>query len=57
MGKPGYTYEIACAQLCGLGHYKMQGFMRIQTQEEFDAWMQAEVEKAKQRKTDDFWDQ
>jgi len=32
-------YEIACAQLCGLGHYRMRGYMTIQTQEEFDAWL------------------
>lgn len=32
-------FEIACAQLCGLGHYRMRGFLTIQTQEEFDAWL------------------
>ncbi len=31
-------YEIACAQLCGLGHYKMRGEVHIKTPEEFDAW-------------------
>ncbi|MBI5217147.1 MAG: hypothetical protein HY960_15430 [Ignavibacteriae bacterium] len=31
--------EIACAQLCGLGHYRMRGYMIIQTPEEFNAWM------------------
>lgn len=56
-GQDDYTYEIACAQLCGLGHYRMKGFMTIHTAEEFDAWMAAEEEKAKQTETDDFWDQ
>lgn len=35
--------EIACAQLCGLGHYRMRGFMTVQTQEDFDAWVAAQV--------------
>jgi cytochrome c oxidase subunit 2 len=29
-------FEIACAQLCGTGHYKMRGEMIVLTQEEFD---------------------
>jgi cytochrome c oxidase subunit 2 len=37
-------YEIACSQLCGLGHYRMRGFVTIQPQAEFDAWM-ADQEK------------
>ncbi|MBM4166918.1 MAG: hypothetical protein FJ218_08405 [Ignavibacteria bacterium] len=31
--------EIACAQLCGLGHFRMRGYMNVQTTEEFEAWM------------------
>jgi cytochrome c oxidase subunit 2 len=31
--------EIACAQLCGLGHYRMRGYLYIQTQEEFNNWI------------------
>lgn len=31
--------EMACAQLCGLGHYRMRGYVNIQTQEEYDIWM------------------
>jgi cytochrome c oxidase subunit II len=38
-GKPEFQYEIACAQLCGLGHYRMRGFVTVQTAEEFQAWM------------------
>jgi len=37
--------EIACAQLCGLGHFKMRGYMTVQTQDEFNAWI-AEQEAA-----------
>lgn len=32
-------WEIACSQLCGLGHYRMRGFYTIQTQADFNAWL------------------
>ena len=32
-------WEIACSQLCGLGHYRMRGFYTIQSQADFDAWL------------------
>lgn len=35
--------EIACAQLCGLGHFRMRGFVTIQTEEEFKAWLEEEA--------------
>jgi cytochrome c oxidase subunit 2 len=36
---PDTPTEIACAQLCGLGHYRMRGFVTIQTPEEYKAWL------------------
>jgi cytochrome c oxidase subunit 2 len=36
--RPG-QYEIACSQLCGLGHYRMQGRLTVEPQEEFDKWL------------------
>ena len=36
-------FEIACAQLCGLGHYRMRGFFTVDTPEKFDAWMTEQV--------------
>lgn len=39
-------YEILCAELCGLGHYKMHGMLKVVSQEEFDKWLAArEAEK------------
>ena len=38
-------WEIGCAQLCGLGHYRMRGFLTILEQGEFDEWMAGEVAK------------
>ena len=55
-GDETFSYEIGCAQLCGLGHYRMRGFMTIQTQEEFDAWMAEQQELLQsQEGGDDFW--
>jgi cytochrome c oxidase subunit II len=31
-------YEIVCSQLCGLGHFRMRGFITIQSDEEFRKW-------------------
>jgi cytochrome c oxidase subunit 2 len=33
------SWDIACAQLCGLGHYRMKGHYEVQTKAEFDKWM------------------
>ena len=38
-GNPDFTYEIACDQLCGRGHYTMRGVIIVETQQEFDAYM------------------
>jgi cytochrome c oxidase subunit II len=32
------THEISCSQLCGLGHYRMQGFVYIDTPEQYAQW-------------------
>ena len=45
-GNPEFEYEIACAQLCGLGHYRMRGFVTIQTAGEFQQWMDEKVQEA-----------
>ena len=37
------AWEIACPQLCGLGHYRMRGFHTVQTQAAFDAWLAEEA--------------
>ena len=35
---PG-EYELACAELCGLGHYRMRSFVSVVSRDEFDKWM------------------
>ena len=42
-GNPEFVYEIACAQLCGLGHARMRGFVIVQSAEEFQKWMEEAV--------------
>jgi cytochrome c oxidase subunit 2 len=32
-------YELACAELCGLGHYRMRSFVNVVSQEEYDKWV------------------
>jgi cytochrome c oxidase subunit 2 len=53
-GNPEFQYEIACAQLCGLGHYRMRGFVTVQSADEFQKWMDAEGEKLKGETADIF---
>lgn len=31
-------YEVACAELCGLGHYKMRAVLRVVSAQEFQQW-------------------
>jgi cytochrome c oxidase subunit 2 len=38
-GNAEFQYEIACAQLCGIGHARMRGFVTVQSAEEFQTWM------------------
>ena len=38
-------YEIACAELCGLGHYRMKGFLTVdETEGEFQDWLKEQAE-------------
>ena len=51
---PEFQYEIACAQLCGLGHYRMRGFVTVLSAEEFQKWMDAKVKEALEAGSDPF---
>lgn len=33
------TFEIACTELCGLGHYRMQAFFSVVPAGEFESWL------------------
>jgi cytochrome c oxidase subunit II len=32
-------WEIACAELCGLGHFRMKGFITVDTPEDYQKWL------------------
>ncbi len=36
--RPG-RYEIACAELCGSGHYKMRGIIEVLPAEQYQQWL------------------
>lgn len=35
-------YELACAELCGLGHYRMRGFVNVKEEAEYQQWLSEE---------------
>jgi len=37
------TYQINCAQLCGVGHSTMKGILKVVPQAEFDTWLASKV--------------
>ncbi len=34
-----FNFELACAELCGKGHYSMRKIVRVVTEEEYNAWL------------------
>ncbi len=40
------TYQINCAQLCGVGHSNMKGIIKVVSQAEFDAWLKSKAGSA-----------
>jgi cytochrome c oxidase subunit 2 len=37
------TFEIACSQLCGLGHYRMRGLVIVESEADFAEWLETEA--------------
>jgi cytochrome c oxidase subunit 2 len=33
------TYELGCAELCGLGHYRMRAVVTVHSREDYDRWL------------------
>jgi cytochrome c oxidase subunit 2 len=53
--KETIKHEITCAQLCGLGHYRMKGFLTVETEAEFEDWLAKEAEALAELDEDDGW--
>jgi cytochrome c oxidase subunit II len=60
-----FDYELACAELCGKGHYSMRRILKIVTPEEYAAWEKTQESfyltqihnKDGKEREDPFWDQ
>jgi cytochrome c oxidase subunit 2 len=37
------SYEIACSQLCGIGHFRMRGFVTVQSESDFQNFLAEEA--------------
>ena len=51
----GGGYEIACAQLCGNAHFKMKGYMTVESMDEYEAWLEKEAEYLQEYDDEDDW--
>ena len=40
------SYQLACSQLCGSGHYNMKAQVEVVSQQDFDKWYQEKVKSA-----------
>ena len=52
--REGKGYEIACAQLCGNSHYRMLGYVTVETEEEYNAWLAQQAEYLEEEGDDDW---
>ena len=53
--REGKGLEIACAQLCGLGHYRMKGFMTVHDDDGYQAWLVEQAEYLEEESGEDDW--
>ena len=53
--REGKGLEISCAQLCGLGHYRMKGYLTIHDAEGYQAWLNEQAEYLEEESDDDDW--
>ena len=42
--RPG-DFPLACAEFCGLGHYRMKGTLHVMPRAEFDTWLAEQAEE------------
>jgi cytochrome c oxidase subunit 2 len=38
-----FNFELACAELCGTGHYSMKRIVEIVTREEYETWLASQA--------------
>ena len=54
--REGKGFQIACAQLCGLGHYRMMGYMTVHDNEGYADWKAEQQEYLLEEEDDDWGD-
>jgi cytochrome c oxidase subunit 2 len=47
------VYEIACAELCGNSHYRMKGYLTVESEEEYSNWLQTLEEEGPEDEWED----
>lgn len=52
-----HYFDIACAELCGLGHYKMKAQLHVVTQEMYDKWLSVQKPSMAAEKFKNIWDE
>ena len=51
--REGKSLEITCAQLCGLGHYRMRGFFTVHDDDGYQSWLDEQAEYLEEESGDD----
>ena len=50
-----WTYEIVCAELCGMQHGEMRGTMQVLDQKEYDEWYKKASDDASNNEPPEVW--
>ncbi|MEO2186758.1 MAG: cytochrome c oxidase subunit II [bacterium] len=53
--REGKSLEVTCAQLCGLGHYRMRGFFTVHDDDGYQSWLDEQAEYLEEESGDDDW--
>ena len=53
--REGNGLETSCAQLCGLGHYRMRGFLTIHDDQGYADWIEEQKAYIEEESDDDDW--
>tara|TARA_B100000214_G_scaffold67324_1_gene44770 strand:- start:3652 stop:4491 length:840 start_codon:yes stop_codon:yes gene_type:complete len=51
--REGKSLEISCAQLCGLGHYRMKGYLTIHENKDYLSWLDEQAEYLEEESDDE----
>lgn len=51
------NFDIACAQLCGIGHYRMKGYLTVHNEKDYEDWLasQSKIGGSGESSGDSFW--